>query len=33
MPTESSYSINLDPRFGPLELVDVQALVDSCTDS
>lgn len=26
------YSINLDARFAPLELVDVQALVDACKD-
>jgi mannose-6-phosphate isomerase-like protein (cupin superfamily) len=32
METHSPYAINLDPRFAPLELVDVQALVDACTD-
>lgn len=26
------YSINLDVRFDPLELIDVQAVVDSCTE-
>src|SRR2546422_7520959 len=26
------YSINLDTKYAPLELVDVQALVDACTD-
>jgi mannose-6-phosphate isomerase-like protein (cupin superfamily) len=30
--TEGSYAINLDTRFGPLELVDVQALADACKD-
>lgn len=30
METEHSYAINLDARFGPLELIDVQALVDTC---
>jgi mannose-6-phosphate isomerase-like protein (cupin superfamily) len=32
MQTQQPYSINLDARFAPLELVDVQALVDACTD-
>lgn len=32
MATPSSYSINLNARYGPLELVDVQALVDECKD-
>jgi mannose-6-phosphate isomerase-like protein (cupin superfamily) len=32
MGTERSYAINLDTRFRPLELVDVQALVDACED-
>ena len=32
MSSGTHYSINLDPRFGPLELVDVQSLVDSCTE-
>ena len=26
------YATHLDVRFGPLEVVDVQALVDACTD-
>jgi mannose-6-phosphate isomerase-like protein (cupin superfamily) len=29
---ETQYSINLDVRFDPLELIDVQAVVDSCTE-
>ena len=32
MGAEQSYAINLDTRFGPLELVDVQALVDACNE-
>jgi mannose-6-phosphate isomerase-like protein (cupin superfamily) len=32
MATPSPYSINLAARYGPLELVDVQALVDGCKD-
>ena len=32
MATPSPYSINLAARYGPLELVDVQALVDECKD-
>jgi mannose-6-phosphate isomerase-like protein (cupin superfamily) len=32
MAKHASYSINLNPRFAPLELVDIQALVDACTD-
>ena len=32
MATQSPYSINLDARFPPLELIDVQALVDACQD-
>lgn len=28
----ASYSINLNARFAPLELVDVQTLVDACTE-
>jgi len=31
--TQGSYSINLNPRYAPLELIDVQALVDACKDS
>jgi hypothetical protein len=30
MSNEAKYSINLQPRFGPLELIDVQRLVDAC---
>jgi len=30
---ESSYSIHLNTRFAPLELIDVQALVDTCKDA
>lgn len=29
---ESSYSIHLDTKFAPLELIDLQALVDACQD-
>jgi len=32
MGTQTPYSINLDTKYAPLELVDVQALVDTCTD-
>jgi mannose-6-phosphate isomerase-like protein (cupin superfamily) len=32
MSNQQSYSINLDTRFAPLELIDVQTLVDACTD-
>ncbi len=32
MDTQAPYSINLDARYAPLELVDVQALVDACKD-
>jgi mannose-6-phosphate isomerase-like protein (cupin superfamily) len=32
MGTPASYSINLQPRYAPLELVDIQPLVDACTD-
>lgn len=32
MTDKSPYSINLDVKYGPLELVDVQALVDACQD-
>jgi mannose-6-phosphate isomerase-like protein (cupin superfamily) len=32
MSSGTHYSINLDERFGPLELIDVQSLVDSCTE-
>ena len=29
---ETKYSINLDTKFRPLELIDVQGLVDACTE-
>jgi mannose-6-phosphate isomerase-like protein (cupin superfamily) len=32
MGAPSPYSINLNTRFGPLELIDVQALVDACKE-
>lgn len=32
MGSEQSYAINLNSRFGPLELIDVQALVDACRE-
>jgi mannose-6-phosphate isomerase-like protein (cupin superfamily) len=32
MGTPSPYSINLNTRFGPLELIDIQALVDACKE-
>ncbi len=32
MRNEVPYSINLEPQFGPLELSDVQALVDASSD-
>jgi mannose-6-phosphate isomerase-like protein (cupin superfamily) len=32
MSTDSKYAINLQPRFGSLELVDVQGLVDACKE-
>ena len=32
MANQAPYSINLDIKYGPLELVDVQALVDACQD-
>jgi len=32
MKPEEPYSINLDTRFGPLELVDIQGLVNAVTD-
>ncbi len=32
MGTQTPYSINLDARYAPLELIDVQALVDACKD-
>ncbi len=33
MGTQAPYSINLNAKYGPLELVDVQALVDASQDS
>jgi mannose-6-phosphate isomerase-like protein (cupin superfamily) len=33
MGSQAPYSINLDARHAPLELVDVQTLVDACKDS
>jgi len=33
MPTDSPYSINLETKFAPLELIDVQSLVDACKDN
>lgn len=32
MESQARYAMNMDTRFGPLELVDVQALVDACRD-
>lgn len=32
MERQTPYSIHLDTRYAPLELVDVQALVDACRD-
>ena len=32
MGNETKYSINLQPRFGPLELIDVQGLVNACKE-
>ena len=32
MSDDTRYSINLQPRFGPLELVDVQGLVAACQE-
>jgi mannose-6-phosphate isomerase-like protein (cupin superfamily) len=29
---ETGYSINLEARYGPLELIDVQRLVDACKE-
>ena len=33
MSAQSLYSIHLKPKFNALELVDVKALIDSCTDN
>lgn len=32
MSTDTNYSMNLQPRFGPLELIDVQGLVEACKE-
>ncbi|HET8576543.1 MAG TPA: cupin domain-containing protein [Methylomirabilota bacterium] len=32
MPTGTPYSINLEAKYAPLEVVDVQAVVDACKD-
>ena len=32
MGTPSSYSINLNTRYAPLELIDVQSLIDACKE-
>ncbi len=32
MPGQARYAINLDVRYAPLEVVDVQALVDACQE-
>ena len=32
MNPQTPYAINLDARFGPLELIDVQALTDACRE-
>jgi dTDP-4-dehydrorhamnose 3,5-epimerase-like enzyme len=33
MAAPGDYAIDLDVKFGPLELIDVQALSDACTDA
>src|SRR5437879_12144959 len=33
MGSQTRYSIKLDARFSPLELIDVQTLVDACKDA
>jgi mannose-6-phosphate isomerase-like protein (cupin superfamily) len=33
MGTEAPYAINLEARYAPLELIDVQALIEACKDS
>src|SRR2546422_7914051 len=33
MGSKTRYSINLEARFSPLELIDVQTLVDACKDA
>jgi mannose-6-phosphate isomerase-like protein (cupin superfamily) len=32
MTSQPAYSINLDTRYAPLEVIDVQALIDACTE-
>ena len=32
MGTQTTYSINLEARYAPLELIDLQVLVDECKD-
>lgn len=32
MTSQPGYSINLDTRYAPLELIDIQALVDACAE-
>jgi mannose-6-phosphate isomerase-like protein (cupin superfamily) len=32
MGAETKYSINLDTKYGPLELIDVRGLVDACKE-
>jgi Cupin domain len=33
MDTQPSYEINLETRYAPLEIIDIQTLVDACKDS
>jgi hypothetical protein len=33
MPPQQPYSINLKPKFSPLELIDVQTLADACKET
>lgn len=33
MSDQLNYSINLDVKFNPLELIDIQTLVDECEDA
>src|SRR5271157_6188892 len=32
METQEPYSMNMDVRFSPLEIIDVQAVADACTE-
>lgn len=32
MEASHSYSINLDPKFGPLEVIDLHAMAEACED-